>query len=1068
MTALSSYLRECRTIHANPDTTEPSYYAAIEKLLDAGTDERIRTHSGLTRSRSDKPDLGLYEENVAVLFVEVKLPTVSAAELLNLEQARRYADALAGWVLITNLNDFVLARIDDDALVEQQRARLFEGELFASQQPKPIKGAGELLSKILAVGCAPQRTLRQPSEVASILAAHAGELADVLPKSGLGQIKKGFKVWLGAALDDAFLVSTTAQAIVYGMFAAWLESKKPEEFRWQDARDGLELGVIADIVYSALSPAVVKAPRVDALLEGVATVLRRVNRDALAEQFDRRAIEYFYEPFLEAYDPKLRDALGVWYTPREIAAYQVARADHHLRTDLGIADGLADESVIVLDPAVGTGTYLAAVYDHLMAYHKAQGDSPSEAAGLVREAAQTRLVGFDILPAALLVADLHLRRVLRRLGVPLASGKRPSVYLTNSLTGWRKAIDPQQLSIPWEAAKKEIDEANRYKRKETVLVVLGNPPYEGYSSADTADERALVKPWIDPLRGDWGVRKHRLNDLYVRFWAAAALRIADFTGTGIVTFITNRKWLTGRSYPAMREDLLTRFDKIIVDDLGGDSRGSGGHSQDESVFTTSIAGGVQIGTAIVTAVRFPESNSTMAGVHNDDPARTNVVRRKVLGTAAEKREHLSRFRTESIDSGVVPLPTDRRSRWKLGAPSDINAWPSLDKYFSYKNSGVQPVRDLVVTDYDKAALRSRMEDYFDPDVTWDDLVRKYPRIGVSQARYDAPKVRGKLLQRNEDHGAHGLDPRRLVRCLWRPLDGRWLYWEPDHKLLNEPRSELIPYWRIPKQICLVSTGTRRRPGAARPLVSQAVPVFHAMDPDARTLPLWAPPVGAREGELALGEADADQSSPDPNIVMDWIHAARDVGVPGSDSDVAETVFYAICGVVASESWLATQPVEHDDFPTVPLPSDPSELAAAAETGRAYSRLVDPCVDVEGITRGNIRQDLRGIVEPDPVSGADPVLEYGSRGRSGGRRVAQDLLWGVDGGWRHISDDILSFTLGGWNPIRKHLSYWVGEQLTHASRRRVTTMARRIVAIQQLTQAANVHFAAAEADPLEPA
>ena len=479
MSALSDYLSKCRAVRNNPQTTESSYYSALEALFDAHTGPQFIAHSELILPGSNRPDLGIYETGAPVLYTEVKLPPFPVARLLKLEQAHRYARSLAGWVVVTNLNDFVLARLEGDLLVEQRRVRLFNGDLFGSSPPNATAGGARQLRDLLAAGCVERRTISDPSEAAKLLASHARALANVLPEDALGSIKTGFRDWLKADLDDEFLVSTTVQAVVYGMFATWLESDSPGEFKWQDARDGLDLDVIAEIVYSALPPGVINAESVKRLLEGVAGVLRRVDRDGLAEQFDSRAIEYFYEPFLAAYDPKLRDRLGVWYTPAEIAAYQVARADHHLKVNLGINDGLADDSVIVLDPAVGTGTYLAAVYDHLYGSYQAQGNSPSEAAELLREAATRRLVGFEVLPAALLIADLHLRRLLRQRGVPLESEQRPAVYLTNSLSGWFDKDDPDQMQFPWAAARAEVEAANRYKRDERVLVVLGNPPVRG-------------------------------------------------------------------------------------------------------------------------------------------------------------------------------------------------------------------------------------------------------------------------------------------------------------------------------------------------------------------------------------------------------------------------------------------------------------------------------------------------------------------------------------------------------------------------------------------------------------
>ncbi len=787
MSALTTYRNKCRAIHKNPETTEGSYYAAIMELLDEYTGSSIVPHSELSHSGQSKPDLGLYESDVCTLYVEVKLPEVTATQLLELEQAYRYAELLAGWVLITNLNDYVLARIDNGELVEQRQVRLFTADIHGDRAPRPAKDASQELTDILAIGCAQRQTLREPLAVARLLAAHAKSLVEVIPSNAFSQIKAGFKGWLGAELDDKFLVSTTVQAVVYGMFATWLESDEPEQFKWQDARDSLDVGVIAEIVYSALPPRIVNLPEVRGMLEGIEGVLRRVDRDALATQFDGRAIEYFYEPFLNAYDPLLRDSLGVWFTPPEIAAYQVARADHHLREDLHLASGLANDSVIVLDPAVGTGTYLAAVYDQLYETYIQDGYSETEAADRLRHAAKTRIVGFDILPAALLIGDLHLRRKLRERHVPLTQGDRPAVFLANSLTGWFDQDDPDEMTFQWPAAKEEIQAANRYKHNEPVLVVLGNPPYEGYSSAETEDEQRLVLPWTTPLAADWGIRKHRLNDLYIRFWAAAARRIATFTRKGVVSFISNRKWLAGRSYPAMRQSVLSDFDSVVVDDLGGDTRGAGGGAEDESVFSTAVASGIRVGTAIVTAIRFAPVSNDPEKVHFDEPENATVRHRRLTGSGKAKRSTLDGFRDRQMDEGLSDWPTSRDSRWKMGGTGVTDAWPSIDEYFDYKNSGVQPLRDTAVTDDDLDALTVRMTAYYDAETSWDDLMADYSsfagKASAKRSSYSGMQVRTKLLQRNADTGVSGYDPKRLVQCLWKPLSGRWLYWEPEYRLL---------------------------------------------------------------------------------------------------------------------------------------------------------------------------------------------------------------------------------------------------------------------------------------------
>lgn len=983
MSSVTDYLNACRSESRTPGTTEPSYYPHLAKLLDDHTEAAVKARTERRDAGSNKPDLGLYESGADVLYVEAKLPHVTVDELLQLDQGRRYAEALGGLALLTNLNDFVLARLDGARLVAQHHVRLFAGEIFGEKKPQQNKQASEDLQRILAVGCALHQTIRDPSKAANLLATQAKGLAQVLPIDSLEPIKSGFKNWLGTEIADDFLASTAVQAIVYGMFATWLESDFPDNFKWQDVRDRpLNVGAIADIVYAALPPPVANDPEVRSLLEGTAGVLRRFDRKSISEQFDNRAIEYFYEPFLAAYNPKLRDKLGVWYTPSEIAAYQVARANHHLKEDLGIAAGLADESVIVLDPAVGTGTYLAAVYDHLHAGYSSQGIPPSLAAEMVREAAKTRLVGFDVLLASLLICDLHLRRRLHRFGAPLEPSDRPSVYLTNSLSGWFTKDDPAQMSLLWTAAEREVEAANKYKRDERVLVMLGNPPYDGYSSAATPEEENLIKPWKAILWPEWGVKKSRIDDLYVRFWAAAVKRIAEITRTGVISFITNRKWLSGRSFPAMRGSLLADFDKVVIDDLGSDSRGEGGGSGDESIFATQTTEGVQVGTAIVTAVRLPESTGGRAGTHNGDPASTTVFHRELSGTASDKRHRLDLLRDDGIDSGLGEWRTSRKTRWKLGGSETDEAWAGLDEYFEFKNSAVQPVRDLAVIDHDKAALEKRMDDYFNPELSWADLVQRHPAFGIPYSGYNGEIVRKNLHERNSSSSRVKHDPKRLVKCLWKPLYPCWLYWEPDHKLLNRPRPDLIPYWSIPEQLSLVSTQTRRRANAARPLVTAAVPILEAMDPTARVLPLWSPSE-VTQVELSVGDASKTGSGKEANINGRWIIAARSAGVPGSDNEIAEIIFFAICGVAASEEWCATQPVEYDDYPTIPIPSDAQALASATSVGRAYAALVDPFKEVEGVTKQPLRDDLLHIAEPDSVQGADPVLKYGTSGSLGG-------------------------------------------------------------------------------------
>ena len=197
------------------------------------------------------------------------------------------------------------------------------------------------------------------------------------------------------------------------------------------------------------------------VLDWAAMVLNRVDRPSFFDKFqESHAVQYFYEPFLEAFDPELRKELGVWYTPPEIVKYMVERVDTVLREELNLPDGLANKNVYVLDPCCGTGSYLVEVLDRIHRTLKERGEDALTASDL-KEAAQKRVFGFEILPAPFVVSHLQLGLLLQNLGAPLdvAPGLSPAraalkggatetpervgVYLTNALTGWEPPKGPK-------------------------------------------------------------------------------------------------------------------------------------------------------------------------------------------------------------------------------------------------------------------------------------------------------------------------------------------------------------------------------------------------------------------------------------------------------------------------------------------------------------------------------------------------------------------------------------------------------------------------------------------------
>ncbi len=449
-----------------------------------------------------------------------------------------------------------------------------------------------------------------------------------------------------------------------------------------------------------------------------------------------------------------------------------------------------------------------------------------------------------------------------------------------------------------------------------------------------------------------------------------------------------------------------------------------------------------------------------------------VAVRDHRGAAAAKRAALA---ATPLDDRFQTVSVTRRSWWRLTTTVAGDDAP-VDDYLTFYRSGIQPVRDAAVLDVDEAALRARMQDYFDRTLTLEQLVARHPGFGITRARYDAARTRRRLLEQSSYR------PERVVRVLYRPFDVRWLYWEPDAKLLNEARRELIPFWaNVPHQRCLVLPQTPRRAGAVRPVVSRAPAYFAAAEPDARLFPLHRPPsllLGEQAGELALdvptspGDADAGGTL----VSAPWCAAARSALGLTDDAAAGEAVFYALVAVMHSPTWLARQPTELDDFPEVPLPGEPAALTAAVDLGRRIADLTDPTVPVTGVTTGRLEPSVAGVAVPDTVAG--PVaLTYGSYGQRGGQRSGQDVLWAEGHGWRNVPHDVWTYSACGFPVLPKWLSYRLdppagnplhatGHGLRPTDRQEFMLLARRIAALLGLQSACDAAYTAAIATPLE--
>ena len=391
-----------------------------------------------------------------------------------------------------------------------------------------------------------------------------------------------------------------------------------------------------------------------------------------------------------------------------------------------------------------------------------------------------RVFGFEIMPAPFVVAHLQVGLTMQALDAPLSDegDERAGVFLTNALTGWEPTT---QKPLPFPELEEERDRADRVKQDTPVLVVLGNPPYNGFAGMAVDEERELSTAYrtTEQVRRPEG---QGLNDPYVRFFRMAERRIAEKTGRGVVCFISNYSWLDGLSFTGMRERYLEAFDVIRIDSLNGDSRKTGKTTPDgdpdPSIFSSAEDPvGIQVGTAITTLVRKAEHTPTEA-----------IGFRQLWGQA--KRDEL----TATADAEPHALYEAVEPRLPLGLPfaqitvSDgWSDWPSLPDLFPTSFPGVKTSRDAFLVDIDRDRLETRLAEYFDPDLSDEEIARSHPGVMRSTARFDARRVRAALLARG------GPTEAGFVRCAYRPFDDRWLYWEADTKLLDEKRADYKPH-----------------------------------------------------------------------------------------------------------------------------------------------------------------------------------------------------------------------------------------------------------------------------------
>lgn len=565
-----------------------------------------------------RPDFAVHMNKALIGFVEVKAPGKGAdprkfKDKHDKEQWDKlkalpnllYTDgnALSLWRNGSLVGDIV--KLDGDietsgATFAAPTSLLPLVQDFLTWQPIPPKGPKELA----AVAARLCRYLRD--EVIEQLG---------IKNAKLTELKEDWKALLFPEADDAKFADGYAQAVTFGLLMA-----KSRKLMLADGLDDVAraLGKTDTLIGTALRLLTEQDLSLGPSLDTMVRVLDVVDWDVIAKG-DPEAWLYFYEDFLEIYDNRLRKLTGSYYTPPQVVQAMVRLCDEALRSSkrFGVAQGLASNQVHVVDPAMGSGTYLLAIL-RAIAESVEKDEGAGAVAGAIGQAAK-RIYGFELQFGAYAVAELRLLAEM----IALDADGTPGLFVTDTLSD--PFADIEAGTGIYKEISKSRAEANKIKREQPITVVIGNPPYKEKAKGKGAwiengsgNRKAPMLDWKPPK--GWGksatANAKHLKNLYAFFWRWAAWKVFEQGSggrdsqppreeklSGIVCYITASGFLKGPGFQKMRHDLRRDCDEIWVIDCSPEGL--------MPKVNTRIFQGVKHPVCIVVASRSPTNVSSV-------------------------------------------------------------------------------------------------------------------------------------------------------------------------------------------------------------------------------------------------------------------------------------------------------------------------------------------------------------------------------------------------------------------------------------------------------------------------
>lgn len=913
-----TYVQSISSKFSHEETSEMGYRTDFEILI-KGVFESInvkRIDHDARAIQGNKPDFAVLKNDVPILYIEAKDIGVSLDKVEKSEQMARYY----GYTNLV-LTDYVEFRFYRNGIRYEEPIKIANYDIN-NRTITPIPENYEHVAKTLLDFTQSQKEpIKSGKHLAKIMGGRARRIRDNVRQFLVTQSDRNLelvrvyetirKLLVHDLTTDAF-ADMYAQTLVYGLFVARYYDESKKDFSRQEARDLIPKSnpLLQHFFDHIVGPNFDK--RLEYIVNELCEVFSHADVQELMKEYFKDdlwgnrhtgpdPVIHFYEDFLKEYDADLRKKMGAYYTPLPVVQFIVRSVDYLLEKEFGLTAGLADTSktsdgvhkVQILDPAVGTGTFISDVIGKIytrILKRKQEGSWPA----YVHNDLLPRLHGFELMMTPYTIAHLKLGMAFKKTGFKYFN-QRLGIYLTNSLENGTVQDDMFTGFGFAESIAEESKEASKIKNDKPIMVVVGNPPY----SVSSSNKGEWIQNLIEVYKT--GLNEQNINSLsddYVKF-----LRLAEHfiekNKNGVVAMITNNSFMDGIIHRQMRRHLLETFDKIYILDLHGSTRRGEGHATDENVFN------IQQGVAISILVRTNENKKGFGDVYHADLFGKREIKFEALNASEISTIKWKKLTCVEPYYFFVPKNFEAIGQYEQGF--------KISELFSDYGSGIKFRKDnlLVKNHYSKESVLQMIDD-----------INQLPNAELKQ-KYDFNETKDWIINEQKELFI-SQDSENITQVTYRPFDQHWTYFPEDKisKIIprGDSRVSLMQNLLKNNQALLTTRSFQAGNQFDRVFVSKNIVDIHAASDQTYVFPLYL---------------YADDGGRVPNLKKEIVVEIEKIVGKTTPEDIFDYIYTILHSPSYREKYKEFLKI---DFPRVPYPKDKKQFDALVALGKELREL----------------------------------------------------------------------------------------------------------------------------------